>query len=72
MVGSVCRVKLFTTGSRNSLKDVRKSQMMPPTRCGSGRDNSKKKKKTVMLRVSTHWYSYGTSVINVGEGYVEK
>jgi hypothetical protein len=29
MVGSVCRVKRFTTGSRNSLKDVRKSQMMP-------------------------------------------
>jgi hypothetical protein len=28
-VGSVCRVKRFTTGSRNSLKDVRKSQMMP-------------------------------------------
>jgi hypothetical protein len=28
-VESVCRVKLFTTMSRNSLKDVRKSQMMP-------------------------------------------
>jgi hypothetical protein len=28
-VGSVCRVKRFTTGSRNSLKDFRKSQMMP-------------------------------------------
>jgi hypothetical protein len=28
-VGSVFRLKLFTTGSRNSLKDVRKSQMMP-------------------------------------------
>jgi hypothetical protein len=26
---SVCRVKRFTTASRNSLKDVRKSQMMP-------------------------------------------
>jgi hypothetical protein len=25
----VCSVKRFTTGSRNSLKDVRKSQMMP-------------------------------------------
>jgi hypothetical protein len=24
MVGSVCRIKRFTTGSRNSLKDVRK------------------------------------------------
>jgi hypothetical protein len=29
MVGSVCSVKRFTTVSRNSLKDVRKSQMMP-------------------------------------------
>jgi hypothetical protein len=28
-VGSVCRVKRFTTGSRNYLKDVRKSLMMP-------------------------------------------
>jgi hypothetical protein len=28
-VGSVCRVKLFTTGSRNSLKDILKSQMVP-------------------------------------------
>jgi hypothetical protein len=35
MVGNVCRVKRFTTGSRNSLKDVRKSQMMK-RRCGSG------------------------------------
>jgi hypothetical protein len=29
MTGSVCHVKGFTTGSRNSLKDVRKSQMTP-------------------------------------------
>jgi hypothetical protein len=28
-VGSVYRVKRFTIGKRNSLKDVRKSQMMP-------------------------------------------
>jgi hypothetical protein len=27
-LGSVCRIKPFTTGSRNSLKDVRKAQMM--------------------------------------------
>jgi hypothetical protein len=27
-VGSVCRVKRFTTGSRNSLKDARKLPMM--------------------------------------------
>jgi hypothetical protein len=29
MVGSVCSVKRFTTVSGNSLKDIRKSQMMP-------------------------------------------
>jgi hypothetical protein len=29
MVGSVCRIKRLTTGSRNSLKVGRKSQMMP-------------------------------------------
>jgi hypothetical protein len=28
MVVSVCRVKPFTNGSRNSLKDVRKSQIL--------------------------------------------
>jgi hypothetical protein len=28
-MGSVCRVKRFTTGSRNSLKVIRKLQMMP-------------------------------------------
>jgi hypothetical protein len=28
-VGSDCRVKRFIIGSKNSLKDVRKSQMMP-------------------------------------------
>jgi hypothetical protein len=29
MVEGVCPVKCFTTGSRNSLKDIGKSQMMP-------------------------------------------
>jgi hypothetical protein len=28
-VGSVCGVKRFIAGSKNSLKDVRKSQMLP-------------------------------------------
>jgi hypothetical protein len=32
---SVCSEKRFTTGLRNSLKDVRKSQMMK-RRCGIG------------------------------------
>jgi hypothetical protein len=40
-VGSVCRVKRFTAGTRNSLKDVRKSQMMKRW-CGIGWDNSQK------------------------------
>jgi hypothetical protein len=50
-VGSVYRVKRFTTGLRNSLKDVRKSQMMK-WRCGIGCDNSQ---KTPMLRFSMPW-----------------
>jgi hypothetical protein len=29
VVGSVCRLKLFRTGPRNSLSEVRKSHMMP-------------------------------------------
>jgi hypothetical protein len=29
MVGSICRVKRFTTGSKHSLKDVKNSQVMP-------------------------------------------
>jgi hypothetical protein len=39
--GSICGVKRFTTGSRNSLKDVWKLQMRK-RRCGSGWDNSQK------------------------------
>jgi hypothetical protein len=37
-VGSVFRVNRFTTGSINSLKDVRKSQMVPDERsnCAAG------------------------------------
>jgi hypothetical protein len=35
MVGSVCRVKRFTTGPRNYLNNVRKSQMMK-RRYGNG------------------------------------
>jgi hypothetical protein len=48
-VWSVCCVKSFTSGSRNSLKNVRKWQMMK-RRCGSGWDKSR---KISMLRVST-------------------
>jgi hypothetical protein len=34
-VGSVCSVRQFTAGTKDSLKDIRKSQMMT-RRCGSG------------------------------------
>jgi hypothetical protein len=40
-VGSVCRLERFTTGSRNSLKDFRKSQMRK-RRCGSNWYNSQR------------------------------
>jgi hypothetical protein len=55
-VGSVFRVKRFTTGSRNSYKAVRKSQMMPDEVRKWLRQNS------FMLQASTHWRSDGTSV----------
>jgi hypothetical protein len=66
-VGSVCRVKRFTTGSRNSLKDVPKSQMM--------------KRRCRLRQQSKDFYAAGFDAlvkiwnkctrINV-EGYVEK
>jgi hypothetical protein len=40
-LGSVCRIKRFTIGLRNSLMDVRKSQMMK-RRCESRRDNTQR------------------------------
>jgi hypothetical protein len=66
--GNICRVKRFTTGSRNSLKDVRKSQMMP-TKLGKW-----------LRQQSKHFYASGFDAlvkrwdkcINVGGGYVEK
>jgi hypothetical protein len=51
-VGSVCRVKRFTTGLRNSLKDVRKSQKKPDQVRKWLRQQSN---KISMLPVSTHW-----------------
>jgi hypothetical protein len=67
-VGSVCHVKRFTTGSRISLKDVRKSQMMP--------DQMRK----WLIQQSKDFYAAGFDTlvkrsdkyINVGGGYVEK
>jgi hypothetical protein len=50
-VGSVCRVKRFTTGLTKAA-NVSLIKKTLKRRCGSGWDNSK---KTSMLRVSTHW-----------------
>jgi hypothetical protein len=68
MVGSVCRIKRFTTGSRNSLKDVQKSQMM-----------SEQVQKWLSQQ-SKDFYAVGFDAlvkrwdkcISVGGGYVEK
>jgi hypothetical protein len=68
MVGSICRVKRFTTGSENSLKDVRKSQMMP--------DQVQKQ----LSQQSKDFYAAGFDAqikrwdkcTNVDEGYIEK
>jgi hypothetical protein len=57
-VGSVCRVKRFTRGSRNMENILFMTQRFKLRR-GSGWDNSR---KTSILRVSTLWYSDGTSV----------
>jgi hypothetical protein len=50
-VGSVCRVKRFTSESRN-MANVSLIAKRLKRRCGSGWDNSQ---KTSMPRVSTHW-----------------
>jgi hypothetical protein len=66
-VGSVCRVKSFTSMLRN-VANVSLMTKRLKRRCGSGRDNSQ---KTTMLRVSTlvkRW----DKCISVGGGYVEK
>jgi hypothetical protein len=67
-LGSVSRVKQFTTGSRNYLKDIPKSQMMP--------DQVRK----WLRQEPEDFYAAGFDApvkrrdkcINVGGGYVEK
>jgi hypothetical protein len=67
-VGSVRRVKRFTTGSRNSIKEVRKSQMIP---C---------EVRKWLRQQSKEFYAVGFDAllkrrdkcINVGGGYVGK
>jgi hypothetical protein len=68
IVGSVCHIKRFTTGSRNSLEGVQKSQMMP--------DQVQK----WLSQQSKYFYAADSDAlvkqwdkcINVGGGYVEK
>jgi hypothetical protein len=67
-VGSVCRVKRFRTRLRNSLKDFRKSKMMP--------DQVRK----WLRQQSKYFYAVGFDAlvkrwdkcINFSGGYVEK
>jgi hypothetical protein len=67
-VGNVCCVKLFTTGSKNFLRNVKKSQMMP--------DQEQK----CLKQQSEDFYAVGFDAlvkrwdkcINVGGGYVDK
>jgi hypothetical protein len=67
-VGSVCRVKRFTTGSRNSLKDVRKSLMMPDQGRKWLRQQSKDFNAAGFDALVERW----DKCIYVGGGYVEK
>jgi hypothetical protein len=66
--GSVCRVKRSTTGSRNSLKDVGKSQMMPGHLRKGLRQQSKDFYTAGFDALVKRW----DKCINVGEGYVQK
>jgi hypothetical protein len=67
-VGSVCHIKRFTTVSRNSLKDVRKSQMMPDQLRKWLRQQSKDLYAAGFDTLIKHW----DKCINVAAGYVEK
>jgi hypothetical protein len=67
-VGCVCRVKQFTTGSRNSLKDVRKSQMLPDQVRKWLRQQSKDLYAAGFDALVKRW----DKCISVGGGYVEK
>jgi hypothetical protein len=68
MVENVCRVKRFTTGSRNSLKDVRKSQMIPAQVRNWQSQQSKDFYTAGFGALVKRW----DKCIIVGGGYVEK
>jgi hypothetical protein len=67
-VWSVCHVKWFTTGSRNSLKDVRKPQICP-TKRGICWDNSRKDFYAAGLDALVERWD---NCINVSGEYIEK
>jgi hypothetical protein len=67
-VGSVCRLKQFTTWSRNSLKDVQKSQTMPNQVRKCLRQQSKDFYATGFNALVKGW----DKCISVGGGYVKK
>jgi hypothetical protein len=67
-VGNVCRVKRFTGGSRNSLKDAGKSQMMPDQFWKWPRQQSKDFYAAGFDELVKRW----DKCISVGGGYVEK
>jgi hypothetical protein len=66
--GSVCRVKRFTTRSKNSLKDVGKSQMMPDEVRTWLRQQTKDFCAAGFDALVKRW----DKCIRVGGGYVEK
>jgi hypothetical protein len=67
-VGSVCHVKRFTTVSRNSLKDVRKSQTMPDQVPKWKRQQSKDFYAAGFEALTKRW----DKCVKVDGGYVEK
>jgi hypothetical protein len=67
-VGSFCLVKRFTTGSRNILKDVRKSRMMPDQVRKWLRQQSRDFFPAGFDALVKGW----DKCISVGGGYVEK
>jgi hypothetical protein len=67
-VGSICHVKRFTSGSSNSLMDVRKSQTMPDRVWKWLRQQSKDFYAVGLDAVVKRW----DKCINVGGTYVEK
>jgi hypothetical protein len=66
--GSVCRVKRFTTGSRNSLKDIWKSKTTAPPGAEVGETTVRDYYAVGFDALVKRW----DKCISVGGGYVEK